>query len=199
MPRTTRIVVTVSFLALAACAVSRVDPLTVPLVYNSNPKNSGAVGALSCNAISAVVVTDPRTDKTLGMRTHESKPLKAVVTAGTDPVAWVNSGVQGFLGQNGVVFGGKGPKLALSLDTLHTNESIWHRASYDATVALSGSLSSPSGKSCWKQTVQGQGGNYGYAGSIKNYQETLNSALDAATLRLTQSGGFKDALCSCAD
>jgi hypothetical protein len=200
MSKTTRIVATVSFLVLGACAVSRVDPLSVPLVYTTNPKNAGVFGGLSCNAISQVQVSDARSDKSvIGIRTHESKPLTAKVTSATDPAVWVQSGVQGFLGQNGIVPQGHGPKLAISLDSLHTTETIWHRASYDASLALTASLQSPAGKICWKQTVEGTGGNYGYAGSIPDYQETLNAALDSASLKLVQSPGFKDALCQCAN
>jgi hypothetical protein len=44
---------------------------------------------------------------------------------------------------------------------------------------------------------RGAAGNYGHCGSIQNYQETLNSALDAATLHMAQSQGFKDAVCHC--
>jgi hypothetical protein len=200
MYKTTRIVVTVPFFALAACAVSRVDPLSIPLVYTATPKNATVFGGVPCNAISTLQVTDARSDKSLlGVRTHESKPLKADVTSSTDPAVWVQSGLQSSLGQNGIVFQGHGPKLAVSIDTLHTTESIWHRSSYTANLALTGSLISPSGRLCWKQTVQGAGDNYGYAGSVQNYQQTLNSALDNASANLAQSAGFKDALCHCAD
>jgi len=43
----------------------------------------------------------------------------------------------------------------------------------------------------------GAGGDYGYEGRIATYQGMLNTALDAATLRLVQSPGLKDALCHC--
>ena len=191
---------TLSVLACAAvvgCAVSKVEPLTVPLVYKVDRSNAGKLGTLSCSAISQVQVSDARTDKTLGLRTHESKPLKADVTAGGDPTAWVRDGVQGLLAENGVSFQGGGPKLAVSIDTLHTTESIWHRASYGADVALSGQLLATSGQACWKGTGGGSSSDYGYAGSIEDYQETLNEALDRATLQMTQSQGFKEALCHC--
>jgi hypothetical protein len=58
---------------------------------------------------------------------------------------------------------------------------------------------SPSGRPCWRGTGQGSGGNYGYSGSIPDYQETLNAALDAATLQMTQPQAFKDGLCQCVD
>jgi len=200
MYRTTRIVVSVLFFAFAGCAVSRVDPLSIPLVYSTSPKNAGVFGGLSCNAISQLHVTDARSDTSvIGIRTHESKPLKAAVTSSTDPTVWVGSGVQGFLRQNGIAPQGRGPRLLIALDSLHTTESIWHRSSYEASLALTASLQAPSGRVCWRQTVQGTGGNYGYAGSIPDYQETLNAALDNASLNLVQSAGFKDALCQCAN
>jgi hypothetical protein len=45
----------------------------------------------------------------------------------------------------------------------------------------------------------GAAGNYGYSGSIQNYQETLNSALDAATLHMAQSQAIKDTACHCSN
>ena len=45
-------------LLVSACAVSRVDPLSVPLSYTQNPKNAGLSGALACNALSQVQVSD---------------------------------------------------------------------------------------------------------------------------------------------
>lgn len=186
-------------IGLAACAVSTVDPLTIPLSYKSNPKNAGAISGLACPAISQVQVTDQRIDKTLGVRTHESKPLKAEVSAGGDAAAWALDGIVGLLTQNGVIVQNGAPQLLVAIDTLRTTESIWHRASYSAQVTMSGRLVSRSGKVCWQGTGTGSGGDYGYAGSVQNYQETLNAALDAATVQLSQSSGFKDALCQCAN
>jgi hypothetical protein len=196
--RKATLLITTAGLLLCACEVSRVDPLSIPLAYSQNPKNAGQLGSLSCNSVSQLQVQDARADKVLGVRTHESKPLKADVSASTDPAAWVHEGVQSFLTQNGINFSGAGPRLQISLDSLNTTESIWHRASYAAGIALTARLQSPAGKVCWKTTVQGHGGNYGYAGSVLNYQETLNEALDDATLAMSNAG-FKDALCHCSD
>lgn len=107
--------------------------------------------------------------------------------------------MQTYLTQDGVTVPGKGPKLLVSIDSLHTSESIWHRSSYDATIAITGRLEASSGKVCWKETTQGMSSNYGYSGSIENYQETLNSALDAATGNLARLQGFKIGLCTCSD
>lgn len=195
MYKKTLMVLAAPFL-LSACAVSRVDPLNVPLSYTSDSRNVAVVGALQCNTVAQVEVTDARTDKTLGERIHESKPLKAVVTTDSDTAAWAQSGVQVVLQQNGFSFAG-GPKLTLSVDYLHTKETIWHRSGYDARISMTAHLQSASGKTCWTETIQGRGGNYGYSGSIENYQQTLDEALSNATLNMIQQQGFKDALCTC--
>jgi hypothetical protein len=188
-----------AFVALSACAVSRLEPMSVPLFYKANPKNGGLLGAVSCHALSQVQAIDARAEKVLGVRAHESKPLKADVSVAGDPAAWVQLGVQGFLAQNSVSVEGSGPTLTVSLDSLHTVESVWHRASYDARVMLTAELRSAGGKSCWKESAEGAAGNYGYAGSVQNYQETLNAALDAASTHFAASQGFKTALCHCPD
>jgi hypothetical protein len=36
--------IVVMFVALAACAVSRVDPLSIPLAYKTDPKNASVLG-----------------------------------------------------------------------------------------------------------------------------------------------------------
>jgi uncharacterized lipoprotein YajG len=183
-------------LLTSACAVNRVDPMNVPLKYTANSKDATAVGNLSCSAISQVQVTDGRTDKTLGERVHESKPLKAQVTTSSDVAAWVQDGVQSMLTQNGFKLG-SGPKLNISVETVRTKESIWHRSSYDAQVVFKSQLLSPAGNSCWTETIQGRDGAYGYSGSVENYQQALNNALDTASLNLAQLGSFKEALCKC--
>jgi hypothetical protein len=186
-------------LAVSACVVTSVQPVTVPLVYKPSPKTLGLLNSFPCNAIARVQVTDARTEKTLGLRAHESKPLKAEVSASGDAASWVEDGVQKYLAQAGIHFEGGGPALSLSLDSLRTSESILRRSSYEARTALTGRLRTPAGKSCWEGKVEGASGNYGYSGSILDYQETLNSALDAATQHMTESQGFRDALCHCAD
>jgi hypothetical protein len=195
MRRTTLLVLATAL--LSACAATHVSPLSVPLAYTSNPRNASEVGPLSCNAISQLTVRDARTTKLLGTRTLEGKPDTADVNLASDPAAWVRDGVQTFLSQNGVLVGGAGPQLAISLDSLTTAENVWHRSSYRAGLALTVRVQSPSGKVCWQNTSQGKGGNYGYSGSATNYQETLNEALDDATQQMASLQGFKDALCQC--
>lgn len=186
-------------LTVSACVVSSVQPVTVPLVYKPSPKQLGLVNSFPCNAVARVQATDARTDKTLGLRAHETKPLKAEVSASGDVAAWIEDGVQKYLTQAGIHFQGGGPALIMSLDSLRTSESILRRSSYEARIGLSSRLQTSAGKSCWEGKTDGTSGNYGYSGSILDYQETLNGALNAATVHMAESPGFRDALCHCAD
>jgi hypothetical protein len=186
-------------LAVSACVVSSVQPITVPLVYKPSPKQLGLVNSFPCNAVARVQATDARTDKTLGLRTHETKPLKAEVSASGDAAAWIEDGVQKYLTQAGIHFQGGGPALIMSLDSLRTSESILRRSSYEARIGLSSRLQSSAGKTCWEGKTDGTAGNYGYSGDILDYQETLNGALNAAIVHMGESAGFRDALCHCGD
>ena len=186
-------------LAVSGCVVSSVQPVTVPLVYRPSPRQLGLVDSFPCNAVARVQASDARSEKTLGLRTHESKPLKAEVSASGDAGSWIEEGVQKYLTQSGIHFQGGGPELIMSLYSLRTSESILRRSSYEARIALSSRLQTSAGKSCWEGRIEGVSGNYGYSGSIVDYQETLNGALTAALLRMAESQGFRDALCHCAD
>jgi len=182
---------------VTACAVSTVEPLAVPLAYKPDTKPLVAPKRSSCAAVSRVEVEDRRSDKTLGIRFHEAKPLKAEVTAASEPAVWVRDGMQTVLSRNGIGVASSGPRLLIELRVLRTEENIWHRSGYEAKLSLIARVQAPSGKVCMEQPVEGKGGNYGYSGSIENYQETLNSALDDAAQHILDSPVFESALCQC--
>ena len=182
---------------VTACAVSTVEPLAVPLAYKSDTKPLVTPKRSSCSAVSRVEVEDRRSDKTLGIRFHEAKPLKAEVTAASEPAVWVRDGMQTVLSRNGIGVASSGPRLLIELRVLRTEENIWHRSGYEAKLSLIARVQAPSGKVCMEQPVEGKGGNYGYSGSIENYQETLNSALDDAAQHILDSPVFESALCQC--
>jgi len=194
-----RKITVVSLICLVgACAVSKVDPLAVPLAYKADARAvPAAARTSSCPVISRIEVEDRRSDPLLGVRFHESKPLKADVTAASDPAVWVRDGMQTFLSGKGMTGASSGPRLLIELHALKTEENIWHRSGYAAKISLIARIQSPSGKICMEQPVAGKGGNYGYSGSIENYQETLNSALDDATQHILDSPLLDGALCQC--
>jgi len=186
-------------LAAAGCAaISTVEPLSVPLLYKTTPDSATALISLSCPYLGQVQVIDKRSDSLLGIRYLESKPLKADVTAGTDPVAWAQGGIESYLDQSHIKTGSVGPTLVLELQALKTSENIYHRSGYEARITIAAALQSP-GKSCWHASYQGDAGNYGYVGSIEDYREVLNTALDKVSAQLVGSPDFGTAMCHCAD
>lgn len=184
------------FVGVASCAVSSLEPLSVPLAYKSEPRPQQVLEAYSCPVSVQVRVDDKRVDKLLGERVLEGKPVKADVSTASDPASWVRNGIEDYLSRSGVKIA-PGPNLDIQLESLRTAENVWHRAGYDARIGMEAQLKSPSGKSCWQSSIAGKSGNYGYAGSIDNYQETLNGALDDAASHIVDAAGFKTALCQC--
>jgi hypothetical protein len=174
----TRLVVAL-FLGLAGCAITSVAPLDVPLAYAPPADPATLPPPPQCPALARIDSTDVRKDPVLGVRSLEGKPLQADVTASNDPAAWVRDGVRANLHRDGFVIGGAGPVLSLELRNLRTTENVWHRAGYDARIDLGASLRT--------------------AGSIVNYRETLNEALDRATQSLVEAPSFGPALCQCSD
>jgi hypothetical protein len=186
-------------LASEGCAISTVEPLSVPLLYKSAPETAASLISLTCPYLAHVQVLDKRSDALLGVRYLESRPLKADVSAGGDPVAWAQGGVQEYLGQNHIKTANVGPSLVLELNSLKTAENIYHRSGYEARITFAATLQSPLGKSCWHAALEGKASNYGYAGSIEDYQEVLNQALDQTAAQIVGSTDFGTALCHCAD
>jgi hypothetical protein len=186
-------------IATAACTVSSVEPLAVPLTYIADPQPDAARRTFSCPSVARIQVDDKRAEKTLGVRAYTSKPLKADVTAANDPALWAREGMQNFMARNGIKIAPDGPQLIVGLDTLRTSESMRRRSDYEARIVLAAELQSPRGRTCWEESAEGKGANFGYSGNIEDYQEMLNGALDAATLHILDSDGFKNALCHCAD
>ena len=153
----------------------------------------------SCAAVSDVRVADSRTDKTLGKRFVEGKNTpSAEVTSTSDAAEWVRAGVIAELQRAAVMTSKAGaPVLRISIDQIDTSENVLHRSGYEGRLTLSSELVNANGSSCWKDRVDGFAENYGYAGSVENYQETLNHALDRAMLRVLNSSDFKKSLCGC--
>lgn len=185
-------------LLLAACrAPSSVAPMTVPLQYKAM-LTPGEVPKLSqCAAVSRIEVQDARDERNIGKRYVEGKPsATAAVTTSDDVAAWATRGFENTFKRAGVTVGKAGaPVLRIRIEQIVTNENVLHRAGYDGRIVMSAELGA--GGSCWKDSAEGSSENYGYAGSVQNYQETLNHALDRAAARILSSPDFRKAVCSC--
>ena len=183
---------------VACSSPSTVAPVSVPLQYKMQAKAVEFPVVDSCASISDVSVTDARTDKTIGKRYVENKSsATAAVTTTSDVADWVRNGAEDALRHAGASMGKSGaPTLRLTVDQINTTENVLHRSGYEGRIVMSAELTK-GGTSCWKDRLDGFAENYGYAGSIENYQETLNHALDRAMIRMLGSSEFKRAACSC--
>ncbi|MDQ6800868.1 MAG: hypothetical protein M3041_08530 [Acidobacteriota bacterium] len=183
---------------MACSSPSTVAPVSVPLHYKMQAKAGEFPTVDSCSAISDVRVTDARTDKAIGRRYLENKSTAAAAVTTTSDVAdWVRSGAEDALRRAGASFGkSSAPTLRLTVDQINTTENVLHRSGYEGRIVMNAELTK-GGTSCWKDRLDGFAENYGYAGSIENYQETLNHALDRAMIRMMGSSEFKSAACSC--
>lgn len=188
-----------SLIVISCTTPATVSPVAVPLQYKtmSSPGEFPALG--SCAGVSAVRVTDARSDTVLGKRFVEGKNVPAAaVTASSDVAVWVRTAVLEELSRAGATTAkADAPTLTIKVDQINTTENVLHRSGYEARVAISADLAGSNGTSCWKDRAEGFAENYGYAGSIVNYQETLNHALDRAMIRLMNSAEFKKAVCGC--
>lgn len=185
-------------LLLACCrAPSSVAPMTIPLQYKAMLTPGEVPAAPPCAALSKIEVQDARDDKKLGKRYVEGKPNAiAAVTTSDDLAAWATRGLESTFKRAGVTVGKEGaPVLHVRIDQIATNENVVHRAGYDGRIVVQAELGA--GGSCWKDSAEGSSENYGYAGSVENYQETLNHALDRTAARILSSPTFRQAVCSC--
>ncbi|HEY8181956.1 MAG TPA: hypothetical protein VII32_06920 [Thermoanaerobaculia bacterium] len=183
---------------MACSSPKTVAPVSVPLQYKMQAKAGEFPVVDACAAIGDVRVTDARSDKTIGKRYLENKSAEsAAVTTTSDVAGWVQGGAEDALRRAGANVGKSGaPTLRLTVDQISTTENVLHRSGYEGRVVMTAELTR-GGTSCWKDRLDGFAENYGYAGSIENYQETLNHALDRAMIRMLGSSEFKRAACSC--
>jgi hypothetical protein len=171
----------------------------VPLQYKTMASPGEFPTLAACSGVSSVRVTDARSETALGKRFVEGKNVpSAAVTTSSDVADWARTAVLEELRRAGVATAKAGaPALAVKIDQISTSENVLHRSGYEGRLAISAELVGANGTSCWKDRGEGFAENYGYAGSIENYQETLNHALDRAMIRVMSSPDFKKALCGC--
>jgi len=177
----------------------RVEPMSVPLQYKSMADTDDYDRFSDCAAISDIRVTDARTDKTLGQRFIQgvSEPWADVKTD-SNVAEWVTTGVVEGLKNSGAAMAVAGkPVLHVSVEQVSTKENVYFAGGYEGHVVISGELLAANGKSCWKNRAEGSGENYGHAGSIANYQETLNHALDRAVISMLSS--LESSVCDCGE
>lgn len=188
-------------LVVACSTPSTVEPLSIPLEYKTMAALTEFPTLPACAAVPKIVVNDARDDKTIGKRFVEGRPSAgtASVTASNDIKAWVSAGAENALRSAGAPVAKSGaPVLLLRIDQLNTKENVLRRSGYEGRILISAELRpAAGGAACWNDRFEGSAENYGYSGSIANYQETLNHALDRAMIRVLSAPDFKKSICAC--
>lgn len=183
---------------LFGCVQDSVEPLSVPLHYQMMASPAEIPRLSACAVVSKVVAIDSRDELDLGERANQGRDDSSVpVTTASNVAQWVLNGAEDTMRASGVVLGRSGgPVLRVVVERVRTFENVYRRAGYEASVRLSAVIVEGDGETVrWRGHANGNAGNYGYAGSAENYQETLNHALDRAMISLMESPGFRDALC----
>jgi hypothetical protein len=192
-------ILTLLFVSAGCTAIpTALNPIAVPLQYKMMA-NAGEFPAMpSCAAISAIQVKDARTTQVIGKRYVETNPsTTAQVSVSSDVKAWVRSGAEASVQRVGIQQKPTGAVLRLTVRQITTNENVARRSGYEGRVLISAELARKGGGTCWQDRIEGASENYGYSGTVENYQETLNHALDRAMIRLLTDPGFQRSVCSC--
>jgi hypothetical protein len=183
---------------IAGCAPTTLTPLTVPLEYKMMASAVEMPSLEACSGVSSVQISDGRREQAIGTRfLQEQREQTFPVTATGDVAAWARAAVEGALRTAKVSTASASadrPALVITVEEIRTEENIYRRAEYDASVVLNAELRSGA-RSCWRERVDGFAENYGYAGSAVNYQETINHALDRALIRMLNNNAFREAVC----
>jgi len=195
----TRLLVLIPLSLGIGCVQDDVEPLSVPLQYQPMASPTELTMLPDCAAVSDVIVIDQRDESALGLRANEDSDAPAApVTTSSEVSEWIRTGAEESLRTSGASLAGSGaPVLRIRVERIRTFENVYRRSGYEARIHLSVELIAPEdgGTVCWRTQASGSAGNYGYSGSVENYQETLNHALDRALSSIFDSRGFRDAVC----
>jgi len=175
--------------ALSGCATKDIGPYQFPVQYRFMGEPGDYQVPPACARYGTLQAADGRTNRPkVGARYSEKGGPRYDVNMEGDVEGWLRAAVRQAFTKSGIKGGGSST-VSIRLDSVVTDESIYNRASYDATVAIEARVGG------FSTTKKGFAENYGYAGSAENYQETVNHALDKALAALVNDSGFLGALC----
>lgn len=176
-------------LLLVGCAPSTLQPLTVAPKHTMMVEAAEVSVVQPCAAISELTVEDARTEGPIGKRFLEQQPnVSQPVSFPRDASDWARTGIEAIFQKAQLGRDASKPALRIKVEQIFTEETVYRRAEFDGRVVLTAEVvPAGGGAACWSTRVEGFAENYGYAGNLLNYQETLNHALDRAALKLLAS------------
>jgi hypothetical protein len=187
-----------AILALSGCAATSLSPTSIALKYNPTELPSATPPVHPCAALSGLKIEDARTARDSGRRVLERNPdVAQPIFLAADPMPWFTQAVDLHFKRAGLLTNAAGkPSGVMKLEQIAMSETVYVRADYNGRVTLSLDLLAPTGgRTCWSARVTGFAENAGYAGEARNYNETLNQALDKALIQLLSTGELSANLC----
>jgi hypothetical protein len=192
-----RVAVAVAFaVSLAACHHVRTDPTRFDAVYVGSDE-SPHLRPPPCvvNGLQWTVAAAPNSAAPVGKRFAELAPEPSFPIYMNGDLGGV---VKAAVAHAGMPAGSSGPSIHVGVSQLSLEERWSYNAVYKGNTAWDVAVLHPtSGKKCWSGKVEGEGANYGGAGSAENTNETLSRTMDKALANLFAQTAFTDALCHC--
>lgn len=182
----------------SGCKVSKLEPVTFATSYQSEGRASAITAAPACAIFRQVNVVDERRDKRLaGVRLMQHKDGRSDIFVEGDVESWLRAGVSRGLVQAHFPQDESAPlDLRVKLAAIHIEEVAFRNSTFEGRVVLDVELAdAESGEAVWTHRTDGVAGNYGRPGKAKNYQETVNHALDRAVARVVNDHELRDKLC----
>ena len=190
----TRGTILATLVLIAGCTAipTSLEPVSVPLYYQTMASAGEFPSFPSCAGFSAIQVTDGRLDKNIGKRFVETNPsITAPISAASDVAGWARTGAAEAAQKSGIAQKSSGPVLRITVRQIVVSENVARRSGFEGRIQLAAELVRKGGGVCWQDRFEGTSENYGYSGRNDNYQETLNHALDRAMIRLLSDPGFQ--------
>jgi hypothetical protein len=180
---------------LLLCACSHFSGRDFPGTYRREGKVPDV--APECGAFSHVNVRDPRPEPQLvGDRSRQDKAGSFPITMVGDVGSWMRDGIEAQAKEARFAVGdSKAPVINVTINTVDMHENVGSNADYRARVVFDVAVVLADGRTCLTTSFEGDGKNFGSAGSPINYAQTLNRALDAATFTMFGLPAMRDAAC----
>jgi hypothetical protein len=181
----------------AACGGPRMGAVTFAADYR--PSEIHLTRPLPpCVGPIQVLVSDARTEPAVGYRFQEGRPqVRFPIWMQGALAPSFQAGLHRVFQHASAFRAGRSPvQLHVAVTRLFIEESIFNNSEFDGWVDFDAMVLHPaSSQPCWAGHASGFAENYGRAGNPENYQETLSTALERATINLLGEPGFVEALC----
>ena len=185
-------------LAGSACRVSNVKPISFPADYQPEQSGSQITVAPACAVFRELTVVDNRPEGSAdGIRTIQDREGRSDIFMVGDVESWFQAGVaRGLVKSHFPRDPSAGLDLTMKLAAIRIEEVAYRNSTFEGRIIIDIELSRPgSADPLWSHRTDGCAQNYGRPGKSKNYQETVNHALDRAVTSAVNNEELRQELC----